>query len=1034
MNHISFWNPVTQNNALENEKIAAFRCFEGYLSVSGKQYEITHINKNADFAEVRALSDEESSVKNCAMTALKVASYFTIVLPVIAIVGKIIYRNANTFIPAEDSSQKQKEILPEREVELQSQINELNAELDQVKLDLQAQEEALERAVAEQSNKNREYESAIAQNRAEAERIEMELTARIEVLENDLRDVRRELQEQRETHERAVALQEEKNRELQTEIQRNKEAAEQQAAALQLEIETIRRELDETNQSLAHQEEALRSETELRQTQVADLESKIAQNHASMERKEARLKQKIEELREQLDVANTQIAATEETLARMNQEHIEARAKLEAKFQEESAENRKTVQGLEETLVANTQELERVKARLELQEQEHTRRISEQKETLENLERKLKETVAATKARENELTTKIDMQSATIQELRKELEDLIQTQEERCKALESELQKNKSENSEKEQELIGELTEQKQKLEDLEASKLGQELRFEMMLKAQKKSVDALSDKLKSQEFQINERDSAFKALGKKLEGAVRENKNLRAELEKANQERAQLAAGLSELRRELQALRERNVTLVNLCDTGSSFTKALIPTAKKIEDQIGPGRTLVLVDRSSNCADAKAIEAVRSSLSLPVVPIPRSIPSPTDELPKTTLHTHETGRHVINDCLSTRKKIEDFQGVDLGYSIQYSAHIAETQQLSEMQKKKIRLFFDEIRKVSDRFNVCLHLSNRIEIQRVLSPRLDELLKSDHSGVNSQVEIDLAKADLATSLGVGVVPTSGGKNGAVFIQTLEGRSVGVFKAPQPIGMLDLVAYAKMYLGQARLLNNRPFASQYAEIFAADLSRELNFGEMAPKAIEAEFAGQRGAFISFLGGYQELKKAKRNFVQREKYHEKEIEMWQKMSIWNFLVGNLDPHDENIFVKIDSAHELKDIRMIDHGNCFPMANPGIGSKGNLGHWGEYAIAKEPFTDEMKAFILENITEDKIRRFVAGDRRRTEFFKDEMMRKQLERVRLLRECVATATGQISSPAVLAGIKTDSDYQKFFNKNKTNNVEEKQ
>ncbi|MFQ5729542.1 MAG: hypothetical protein ACE5GN_04195, partial [Waddliaceae bacterium] len=73
---------------------------------------------------------------------------------------------------------------------------------------------------------------------------------------------------------------------------------------------------------------------------------------------------------------------------------------------------------------------------------------------------------------------------------------------------------------------------------------------------------------------------------------------------------------------------------------------------------------------------------------------------------------------------------------------------------------------------------------------------MDALLKIENPTRDQQLKIDLAKAELATRFGHGIVPTDRGKNGAVFIKTLEGRPVGVFKAPIELGIFSLIGRAK----------------------------------------------------------------------------------------------------------------------------------------------------------------------------------------------------------------------------------------------
>jgi hypothetical protein len=378
------------------------------------------------------------------------------------------------------------------------------------------------------------------------------------------------------------------------------------------------------------------------------------------------------------------------------------------------------------------------------------------------------------------------------------------------------------------------------------------------------------------------------------------------------------------------------------------------------------------------------------------------------------------SGRNQLLNYLDGISTVWNQHPIILGQTIQYCVELSERNiPLSESQKDGIRTFFDKVKSVPE-LELQFFLTNRIALQRILSPRLDALLSIKKPSRNQLLETDLAKAELATSFGYGIVPTGAGKNGAVFIKTFEDRPVGVFKAPKTLGIFDLIERAKLFFGQARLLSSEPMAQEYAEIVAADLSRELGFENIAPEAVMAEFAGERGAFISFLDGYRELSKVKAIFDRRAEFDREEVIKWQMGVIWNALIHNLDPHDDNIFVKVNDSCKLEALTMIDHGNCFPVANPGwLGARGNLGAYGRFAISKIPFLKEVRTFIREKITEDALRAFFDANEDRIRFFQSPMRKLQLERVRILR---MVADKVIKDPVELSRIQTDGDFSKYL------------
>ncbi len=224
------------------------------------------------------------------------------------------------------------------------------------------------------------------------------------------------------------------------------------------------------------------------------------------------------------------------------------------------------------------------------------------------------------------------------------------------------------------------------------------------------------------------------------------------------------------------------------------------------------------------------------------------------------------------------------------------------------------------------------------------------------------------------------------------------------------------------MGQARLLNQKDeLGQQFAEVAAHKFDQAMGFN-LAPAATMAEIKGQHGAFIAFLGGYKELKSVEAPLQARRSFSEHEKKVWQMMSVFKFVIGDMDPHSENIFVKTDEDGKIAEIRVIDHGNSFIEKNPGSwGSKGNQGHWGKYNISKEAFVPEVIDFIQNQLTEDSFESFlkeIGGERQ--EFMSQGMLHNQLMRLAVLKECVAK--GKIKTAEELARIHTQQDFQKHL------------
>lgn len=489
---------------------------------------------------------------------------------------------------------------------------------------------------------------------------------------------------------------------------------------------------------------------------------------------------------------------------------------------------------------------------------------------------------------------------------------------------------------------------------------------------------------------------------------------------------------------------------LGNKVMSSGQFGRALLMTADAVKTDSIARRMITQPEKGIELGHRR-IELINTGIELPVIPNPeKQIELPfaektadnlsqslqalaaqsytasaldiLDRGPQQSLYPtldYAHGRNLLVHFIDESTTVWNQPEISLGEAVDYCIRLSESApSLSEKQKQGIRIFFDKLKAVEG-FDLPFWLSHKENLQRILSPRLDGLLSIKSPNHDQMMEIDLARAELATSFGFGIVPTQGGKNGAVFIKTFEGRSVGVFKAPRSLGVFDFIERMKLYFGQARLLSGVHMSQEKAEVVAGRLSRHLGFVDMAPKAIMASFGGEEGAFITFLDGYQELSKIRDSFERREEYSEEEVIMWQMKEIWNKLIGNLDPHDDNVFVK-GTGEKLEKISMIDAGNSFPEYNPRtFGSRGNLAASVRYRISHIEFHPVVREFVEKHITEESLKSFLESDLMIKDFYTENMWKLQLLRTRLLRLVVS---GEIKSPAELAMVQTSKDYKRVL------------
>ncbi len=159
-----------------------------------------------------------------------------------------------------------------------------------------------------------------------------------------------------------------------------------------------------------------------------------------------------------------------------------------------------------------------------------------------------------------------------------------------------------------------------------------------------------------------------------------------------------------------------------------------------------------------------------------------------------------------------------------------------------------------------------------------------------------------------------------------------------------------------------------------------------------------------------------------------YTEAEKTLFQKFALFDYLIGNLDRHEENWFVIFSApdAHgkrTLQHIKAIDNANAFPKKHPkpfmkkdpnvldSLFSPGrNQYKWKNLGLAEAKFTDETKEFIKRELSKERIeeviKNIVGKGKEMPDFFDANMLRLLYLRADNLREKVLTD----QTPAELA------------------------
>ena len=249
----------------------------------------------------------------------------------------------------------------------------------------------------------------------------------------------------------------------------------------------------------------------------------------------------------------------------------------------------------------------------------------------------------------------------------------------------------------------------------------------------------------------------------------------------------------------------------------------------------------------------------------------------------------------------------------------------------------------------------------------------------------------ILKGQFAVSLGQGIKANKGA-TGTLIIKDINGKPVGVHKVSEkdvPILTRIKNLLKSIFGGQLSFLSKAHLAQPRSERAAYLVSRELGF-DLAPPSAEATIQGKVGVFQVFIskekkgsGVISEVKESLKEIkahleennrlIQNEEngmdypkgkgpdyyieaadigknekasgsnkirvidqidskkkgFTEAETTKFQKFTIFDYLIGNLDRHEQNWFVTVSPDKEITNIRAIDNANAFPKKQPGMGS---------------------------------------------------------------------------------------------------------
>uniref|UniRef100_A0A8C3NJB0 MYH10 protein n=1 Tax=Geospiza parvula TaxID=87175 RepID=A0A8C3NJB0_GEOPR len=484
--------------------------------------------------------------------------------------------------------EKAKRKLDGETTDLQDQIAELQAQIEELKIQLAKKEEELQAAMArgdeEAVQKNnalkviRELQAQIAElqedlesekaSRNKAEKQKRDLSEELEALKTELEDTldttaaQQELRTKREQEvaELKKAIEEEtKNHEAQIQEIRQRHATALEELSEQLEqfkanLEKNKQGLESDNKELACEVKVLqqvKAESEHKRkkldAQVQELTAKVSEG----ERLRLELAEKANKLQNELDNVSSLLEEAE---------------KKGIKFAKDAASLESQLQDTQELLQEETRQKLNLSSRIRQLEEEKNN-LQEQQEEEEEARKNLEKQMLALQAQLAEAKKKVDDDLGTIEgleetkkKLLKDMESLSQRLEEKALAYDK-LEKTKNRLQQELDDLMVDLDHQRQIVSNLEKK----QKKFDQMLAEEKNISARYAEERDRAEAEAREKETKALSLARALEEALeakeefeRQNKQLRADMEDLMSSKDDVGKNVHELEKSKRTLEQQ--------------------------------------------------------------------------------------------------------------------------------------------------------------------------------------------------------------------------------------------------------------------------------------------------------------------------------------------------------------------------------------------------------------------------------------------------------------------------------------------
>lgn len=279
----------------------------------------------------------------------------------------------------------------------------------------------------------------------------------------------------------------------------------------------------------------------------------------------------------------------------------------------------------------------------------------------------------------------------------------------------------------------------------------------------------------------------------------------------------------------------------------------------------------------------------------------------------------------------------------------------------------------------------------------------------------------VSKAKFAFAVGVQPIISDKGVNGAKFLKSVTNKFLGVFKGPNP----EKIGY-KQYLKQLGLtqqayLHDAPYVEIVAEKAAYLIALKMNskYLTLAPTRITT-YGNTIGDFLVWQDQCVLASTVASQINKKTTFTEDELNRFQMFAVFDFLLGNLDRHEDNWMVKMN-GDTIEKIIPIDNANILPKQEISHYINYCAGFsvykWSQFFISRSPFTEETIATLaaLSDNFVDEICEEIKKDPEilsvmnlEAEFPSDEAKAEMKRRFNILK---AVAEGKITSPYELSG-----------------------